>query len=93
MSNELRKQVMAISAVFILLGAGAALIGGLGVVNYLNGHLLRAAASLGTPVYLAYWAWRERDTCLNPLIPLLTTAWVVGLSIGLAAHWLSQALA
>lgn len=93
MTNSVHKQVIAISIVLILFSAGAILTGGLGVVNYLDGDMLRAATSLGIPVYLAYWAWRERGADLNPLIPILAAAWVVGLPMGLATHWLSQVLA
>lgn len=41
-----RRHATAMFLTLVAMAAGAALVGGLGVVNYLNGHTLRAAASL-----------------------------------------------
>lgn len=77
----------------VAMAAGAALVGGLGVVNYLNGYALRAAASLLLPAFLGYWAWQARDNLgAEPLIPIFGVAWLAGLPIGLIAFGLRHAL-
>ena len=81
----------------LLLGAMAACsaaIGGLGLINYLNGEMLKAMASLVLPVYLGYWAWQARGNLgSEPLIAVFTLAWLCGLPIGLVVHSLRQMLA
>jgi len=77
--------------VLVALTAGAALVGGLGVVNYLNGNTLQAAVSLAMPAFLSYSAWDVRhDLRRDPLIPIFGAAWLAGLPIGWAAHAIRQ---
>lgn len=83
--------VMMISLALVAMAGACALVGGLGVVNYLNGNTLRTAISLLVPAFLGYWAWQVRDNLRSePLIPIFGLAWLAGLPVGLAAHCLRQ---
>lgn len=52
------------AAVLVVIHLGAlavcALLGALGVANLVGGHAARSSASLGLPLFLAYWAWTVR---------------------------------
>lgn len=88
-----QRHATAMFLTLVAMAAGAALVGGLGVVNYLNGHTLRAAASLALPAFLGYWAWQARENLgAEPLIPIFGVAWLAGLPVGLIAFGLRQAL-
>jgi hypothetical protein len=91
MSNRTAKSELALVGVLVLMASACALVGGLGVVNYLSGNSLRAVASLGMPAFLAYWAWQVRDNIHGePLIKLFSVAWVAGLPIGAASFAVRQ---
>lgn len=88
-----QRHATAMGLTLVAMAAGAALVGGLGVVNYLNGYALRAAASLVLPIFLGYWAWQARDNLgAEPLIPIFSAAWLTGLPIGALAFAVRQAL-
>ncbi len=73
--------------VLTVMAACSALIGGLGIVNYMNGATLKAFGSLVVPAYICYWAWQVRGSMHSePLIPAFAFAWVCGLPIGLIVH-------
>ena len=89
-----QRDVTMMVVVFAAMTAACAMIGGLGITNYLNGNPLRASSSLLVPVYLGYWAWQVRDNLRGePLIPILSLAWLAGLPIGLAPYWFRQLMA
>ena len=65
----------------------SALIGGLGIINYMNGATINALVSLVVPMYLGYWAWVARDNLPSePLIPIFAFAWVCGAPIGVLVY-------
>lgn len=77
--------------VLIAMVSACALLAGLGVINYMNGNLLRASASLAGPAFLAYWAWQVRDNLgSEPLIPVFSVAWLAGLPIGVISYSVHQ---
>ncbi len=78
----------------VALASMSTLVAGVGIVNYLNGNMLRAVASLVVPAFLGYWAWQARDNLgSEPLIPIFGVAWLAGLPVGWAAHAVRQLVA
>lgn len=81
------------SLVLATMAGFSAMIGGLGIVNYMNGATINALVSLVVPVYLGYWAWAARDNLHSePLIPIFAFAWVCGVPIGLVVHLVHRAV-
>lgn len=89
-----QRAVAMMGMMLVGMAAASALIGSLGIVNYLNGALLKASGALTLPAFLAYWAWQVRDNLASePLILGYAGAWLCGLPIGLGAYKLSPLLA
>lgn len=89
-ARKAQQDAMLMALILMTMVACSSLIGGLGIVNYLNGETLKAISSLVVPAYMGYWAWQARDDLRNePLIPIFTLAWLCGLPIGLIAHKIS----
>lgn len=89
-----QQDVVMMGLVLASMAACSALVGGLGIVNYLNGYTLKAAAALLLPVFLGYWAWHVRDNLWSePLLVVFAIAWLGGLPMGLVVHKLGQILA
>ena len=70
-----------------LMAVLSAVIGALSVINYMNGHTLRAASSMILPAFLLYWAWSDYNGPGNDseIIKWYGVAWFVGLLLGLLA--------
>jgi hypothetical protein len=89
--RQTQHDALLLGLILAVMAAGSVLIGGLGIVNYLNGQTLRAVSSLVLPAYLAFWGWQARDRVRDePLIPVFLIAWLCGLPLGLVAHKISQ---
>ena len=75
-----------------LMAAVCALGSGLGLARYLSGDYLRAISLLFIPLYLAYWAWQEHDSCDGNLflVKIFAIAYLAGLPLGAAAFGLRQ---
>jgi hypothetical protein len=91
--RQTQRDAMLMGLILTVMTAGSALIGGLGIVNYLNGQTLKAVSALVVPAYMAYWAWQVRDRVRDePLISVSLLAWMCGVPLGLIAHKIAQAL-
>lgn len=89
-----QSDVAAIVVILTCLMAGSFLVGGLGAINYLNGHFLRASATLLVPAFLTYWAWEGRGTCSEAqLIIPIAAFWFCGLSVGFCVHEIGRMIA
>lgn len=77
--------------ILLALTAACSLTAAFGVINYMNGNLLRAASSLAMPAFLAHWAWQVRSNIgSEPLIPVFSVAWVAGLLVGAVVYGIHQ---
>ncbi|MNL94778.1 hypothetical protein D3C81_45700 [compost metagenome] len=91
--RQTQHDAMLMGLILAVMTAGCALVGGLGIVNYLNGHTLKAVSSLVLPAYIAFWAWQARDRVGDePMVPVFLVALLCGVPLGLVAHKISQTI-